>query len=45
MEPSKKYQTYREIFRDQRLPLAFIDLDAFDSNIAYWAPNPSAALG
>jgi D-serine deaminase-like pyridoxal phosphate-dependent protein len=37
MEPSKKYQTYREIFRDQRLPLAFIDLDAFDSNIAYVA--------
>jgi D-serine deaminase-like pyridoxal phosphate-dependent protein len=34
---NERYRTLREIFRGQRLPLAFIDLDAFDSNVAYVA--------
>ena len=32
-----EYERYRQIFRDQRLPLAFVDLDKFDRNIAYVA--------
>ncbi len=31
------YEKYRDIFRNQRLPLAFIDLDKFDANVAYVA--------
>jgi len=37
MNPTETYHHYREIFRDKRLPLAFIDLDAFDANAAYIA--------
>jgi len=29
------YETLREIFKGVHLPLAFVDLDAFDANIAY----------
>jgi len=29
------YSIYRDIFRGKRLPLAFIDLDKFDANVAY----------
>ena len=28
-----RYETLRDLFKSQRLPLAFIDLDAFDSNV------------
>ncbi len=31
------YERYREIFRGERLPLAFVDLEPFDRNIAYVA--------
>jgi D-serine deaminase-like pyridoxal phosphate-dependent protein len=31
------YETLRDIFRDQRLPLAFVDLDAFDRNADFAA--------
>jgi D-serine deaminase-like pyridoxal phosphate-dependent protein len=32
-----RYETLRDIFKDQRLPLAFVDLDAFDANVDYVA--------
>ena len=32
-----RYITLRDTFRGQRLPLAFVDLDAFDANVAYAA--------
>jgi D-serine deaminase-like pyridoxal phosphate-dependent protein len=31
------YERYREIFHGKRMPLAFVDLDAFDQNIAFVA--------
>ena len=31
------YIALRDVFKGQRLPLAFVDLDAFDANIAYAA--------
>ncbi|MBN1449749.1 MAG: alanine racemase [Anaerolineales bacterium] len=34
---NERYQTLRDIFRGKRLPLAFVDLDAFDANVAYAA--------
>jgi D-serine deaminase-like pyridoxal phosphate-dependent protein len=34
---NERYKTLREIFRGVRLPLAFVDLDAFDTNVAYAA--------
>jgi D-serine deaminase-like pyridoxal phosphate-dependent protein len=34
---NETYIYYRDIFRRQRLPLAFIDLDKFDANVAYVA--------
>jgi D-serine deaminase-like pyridoxal phosphate-dependent protein len=34
---NENYIVLREIFKGQRFPLAFVDLDAFDSNIAYVA--------
>ncbi|MCX6080168.1 MAG: alanine racemase [Chloroflexi bacterium] len=37
MDPNDIYLRYRDIFRGQRLPLAFIDLDKFDVNVAYVA--------
>lgn len=37
MNPNDIYNSYRSIFRNQRLPLAFIDLDSFDANVAYVA--------
>jgi D-serine deaminase-like pyridoxal phosphate-dependent protein len=30
-----QYQEYRRIFQNQRLPLAFIDLEALDANVAF----------
>ena len=35
MNPNQTYITYRDIFREQRLPLAFVDLNKFDANVAY----------
>lgn len=32
-----QYEIYREAFRGVRLPFAFVDLDAFDANVAYVA--------
>jgi hypothetical protein len=32
---------YRDIFRNQRLPLAFVNLDKFDANVAYVAGSPT----
>ena len=37
MDPTQTYITYRDIFRNQRLPLAFVDLDKFDANVSYVA--------
>ncbi len=34
---NERYQLLREVFRGKRLPLAFVDLDAFDANVAYVA--------
>jgi D-serine deaminase-like pyridoxal phosphate-dependent protein len=34
---NQRYLMYRKIIRGQRLPLAFVDLDAFDHNIDYVA--------
>ncbi|HSL44622.1 MAG TPA: alanine racemase [Anaerolineales bacterium] len=34
---NERYESLRAIFQRQRLPLAFIDLDAFDANIEYAA--------
>jgi len=36
-EANSRYMLYRDLFKDIRLPLAFVDLDAFDANIAYVA--------
>lgn len=35
--PQKEYERYRGIFRSKRLPLAFVDLEKFDRNVAYVA--------
>jgi len=40
---NETYIYYRDIFRGQRLPLAFIDLNAFDTNVAYVAGLAKAA--
>lgn len=29
---NQRYETLRDLFKSQRLPLAFVDLDAFDAN-------------
>jgi D-serine deaminase-like pyridoxal phosphate-dependent protein len=34
---NEQYQMLRDIFRGKRLPLAFVDIDAFDANVAYVA--------
>lgn len=34
---NERYESLRAIFQRQRLPLAFVDLDAFDSNVDYAA--------
>jgi D-serine deaminase-like pyridoxal phosphate-dependent protein len=34
---NERYQMLRDIFRGKRLPLAFVDVDAFDDNVAYVA--------
>lgn len=36
-ERNSEYQRYRDILRNRRLPLAFVDLDKFDRNVAYVA--------
>jgi len=33
----EEYERYREIFRGERLPLAFVDLEKFDRNVAFVA--------
>lgn len=37
MEKNNEYFSYREIIRDRRMPLAFVDLDKFDRNIEFVA--------
>jgi len=32
---NQEYLIYRDIFRGKQLPFAFVDLDAFDANLAY----------
>ncbi len=32
-----KYESYKTMLKDERLPLAFVDLEAFDRNVAYVA--------
>ena len=34
---NKDYETYKNLFQTHRFPLAFVDLDKFDRNIAYVA--------
>jgi len=34
---NQRYETLRDVFRGKRLPLAFVDLEAFDSNVGYVA--------
>lgn len=43
MNPTETYAYYRDLFRGQRLPLAFVDLDKFDANVAYVAELARAA--
>lgn len=43
MNSSDSYHYYRDIFRKQRLPLAFVDLDKFDANVAYVGQLAKAA--
>jgi hypothetical protein len=33
----RDYQYYRDLIGDRRLPLALVDLDRFDANVAYVA--------
>lgn len=33
----EEYERYRRVFRGERLPLAFVDLEKFDRNVAYVA--------
>lgn len=40
---NQRYDSLREIFAGQRLPLAFVDLDAFDANVDYAAGIAQAA--
>lgn len=35
--PNSEYERYKQIFKGYRYPLAFVDLDRFDENIAYVA--------
>lgn len=37
MRPTGNYSTYRDIFKNERMPLAFVDLSKFDRNIEYVA--------
>ena len=38
---NREYVRYKDILKGQRLPLAFVDLDHFDANIAYVARTQS----
>jgi D-serine deaminase-like pyridoxal phosphate-dependent protein len=40
---NKRYEKYRAIFECKRLPLAFVDLDTFDANVAYAAERAREA--
>jgi D-serine deaminase-like pyridoxal phosphate-dependent protein len=37
MEPTGDYENYRDIFKNERMPFAFIDLNKFDQNIDFVA--------
>lgn len=39
MDWNRQYQQYRNYFRGERFPLAFVDLDRFDRNVAYVAAS------
>lgn len=39
--PTRGYQFYCDTIKNQRLPLAFVDLDCFDANVAYVANTQS----
>ncbi len=41
-ELHQEYFTYQKIFKGERMPLAFIDLDKFDHNVAYVASTQQA---
>ena len=43
MRSNQTYFYYRDIFREKRLPLAFVDLNAFDANVAYVAELAKSA--
>ncbi|HCY87833.1 MAG TPA: amino acid aldolase [Desulfobacteraceae bacterium] len=42
MDWHNRYGIYKEIFRSARFPLAFVDLDRFDRNVAYVASTQAA---
>ncbi|WDP91171.1 MAG: alanine racemase [Desulfobacter sp.] len=37
MDWNRSYQAYSKVFKNHRFPLAFVDLDRFDRNVAYVA--------
>jgi len=39
---NEQYIALREAFKGQRLPLAFVDLYAFDDNLAHFIANKRA---
>ena len=43
MAAYQRYETLRELFQGYRLPLAFVDLDAFDANVNYVAQKANGA--
>ena len=42
MDWQQSYDIYKKIFRSARFPLAFVDLDRFDRNVAYVASTQAA---
>ena len=40
---NQRYESLRKIFQSQRMPLAFVDLDAFDANVDYAASIAQSA--
>ena len=41
-EMNSKYTAYREAFKGQRLPLAFVHLNVFDDNITQFTTKEGA---
>ncbi len=42
MDWNQIYGQYKELFKDKRFPLAFVDLDGFDRNVAYVASTQAS---